>query len=192
VKECVSDTTWNQICKLTGCAAVLQSVDAREMRTWMGVLPGAARFVFSAPKWQGGQNYTTAIPTESGTVGNGWRDRETLAFLSILKTKSHATIGVNQGTDFSCLTWGSPRGTVVILNGEQVLFSAETTAKSLKGSTASKAMRTMHRGIPAVRDRAVRSAAKVVLESIFEADLEPDAYGYQPKRSAHDAIQNVH
>ena len=71
-----------------------------------------------------GQDYTTAIPTESGTVGNGWRDRETLAFLSIL-------------------------------NGEQVLFSAETTAKSLKGSTASKAMRTMCRGIRTVRDHVV-------------------------------------
>ena len=99
----------------------------------MGVLPGAARFVFSAPKWQGGQNYTTAIPTESGAVGDGWRDSETLAFLSILKTKSHATKRVNQGTDFSCLTWGSPRGTVVILNGEQALFSEETHCQIAEG-----------------------------------------------------------
>ena len=35
-------------------------------------------------------------------------------------------------------------------------------------------------------------AAKLVLEPILEADLEPDAYGYRPKRSAHDAIQKVH
>lgn len=28
--------------------------------------------------------------------------------------------------------------------------------------------------------------------SRFEADLEPDAYGYRPRRSAHDAIQKVH
>jgi RNA-directed DNA polymerase len=47
-------------------------------------------------------------------------------------------------------------------------------------------------GIPTVRDRVVQSAAKLVLEPIFEADLEPDAYGYRPKRSAHDAIQKVH
>jgi len=50
----------------------------------------------------------------------------------------------------------------------------------------------MCRGIPAVRDRVVQSGAKLVLEPIFEADLEPDAYGYRPKRSAHDAIQKVH
>ncbi len=38
----------------------------------------------------------------------------------------------------------------------------------------------------------MQTAAKLVLEPIFEADLEPDAYGYRPKRSAHDAIQKVH
>src|SRR5438128_5953393 len=42
------------------------------------------------------------------------------------------------------------------------------------------------------RDRVVQAAAKLLLEPIFEADLEPDAYGYRPKRSAHDAIQKVH
>lgn len=47
-------------------------------------------------------------------------------------------------------------------------------------------------GIPTVRDRVVQTAAKLVLEPIFEADLEPEAYGYRPKRSAQDAIREVH
>jgi RNA-directed DNA polymerase len=47
-------------------------------------------------------------------------------------------------------------------------------------------------GIPTIRDRTVQTAAKMVLEPIFEADLEPEAYGYRPGRSAHDAIQKVH
>jgi len=47
-------------------------------------------------------------------------------------------------------------------------------------------------GIPSIRDRVVQTAAKVVLEPIFEADLEPDAYGYRPKRSAKNAVQEVH
>ena len=47
-------------------------------------------------------------------------------------------------------------------------------------------------GIPCIKDRVVQTAAKVVLEPIFEADLEPNAYGYRPKRSAKDAIQEVH
>lgn len=47
-------------------------------------------------------------------------------------------------------------------------------------------------GIPTIRDRVVQTAAKLVLEPIFEADLEPCAYGYRPKRSARDAIKRVH
>lgn len=47
-------------------------------------------------------------------------------------------------------------------------------------------------GIPTVRDRVVQTAAKLVIEPIFEADLEPNAYGYRPKRSAQDAIREVH
>ena len=47
-------------------------------------------------------------------------------------------------------------------------------------------------GIPTVRDRVIQTAAKLVLEPIFEADLEPNAYGYRPKRSALDAIRTVH
>jgi len=47
-------------------------------------------------------------------------------------------------------------------------------------------------GIPTIRDRVVETAAKLVLEPIFEADLEDSAYGYRPGRSAADAIKEVH
>jgi RNA-directed DNA polymerase len=47
-------------------------------------------------------------------------------------------------------------------------------------------------GIPTIRDRVIQMAAKLVLEPIFEADFEDAAYGYRPKRSALDAIQEVH
>ncbi len=47
-------------------------------------------------------------------------------------------------------------------------------------------------GIPSIRDRVAQTAAKLVLEPIFEADLDPEAYGYRPKRSAQDAIRRVH
>src|ERR1035438_7118701 len=46
-------------------------------------------------------------------------------------------------------------------------------------------------GIPTVRDRVVQTAAKLLLEPIFEADFDPDAYGYRPKRSAQEAIRKV-
>lgn len=47
-------------------------------------------------------------------------------------------------------------------------------------------------GIPTIRDRVVQAAAKIVLEPIFEADFEDGAYGYRPRRSAVDAVKQVH
>src|ERR1700693_6106403 len=46
-------------------------------------------------------------------------------------------------------------------------------------------------GIPTIQDRVVQTAAKLVLEPIFEADMDPAAYGYRPGRSASEAIQAV-
>jgi RNA-directed DNA polymerase len=46
-------------------------------------------------------------------------------------------------------------------------------------------------GIPTIRDRVVQTAAKLVLEPIFEADLDPAAFGYRPQRSADQAIVAV-
>jgi group II intron reverse transcriptase/maturase len=43
--------------------------------------------------------------------------------------------------------------------------------------------------IPAVRDRIVQAALKIVLEPIFEADFAPCSFGFRPRRSAHDALQ---
>ena len=47
-------------------------------------------------------------------------------------------------------------------------------------------------GIPTIQDRVVQTAAKLVVEPIFEADLDPAAYGYRPGRSGTDAIKAVH
>ncbi len=46
-------------------------------------------------------------------------------------------------------------------------------------------------GIPTVRDRVVMTAAKIVLEPIFEADFLPSSFGFRPKRSAHQAIEAI-
>src|ERR1700687_3340503 len=47
-------------------------------------------------------------------------------------------------------------------------------------------------GIPTIRDRVGQTAVKSVGEPIFEADLDPAAYGYRPGRSGADAIKEVH
>jgi RNA-directed DNA polymerase len=46
-------------------------------------------------------------------------------------------------------------------------------------------------GIPTIRDRVIQTAAKLVLEPIFEADFEDNAYGYRPARGAVDAVKDV-
>jgi RNA-directed DNA polymerase len=46
-------------------------------------------------------------------------------------------------------------------------------------------------GIPCIKDRVAQMATVLVLEPIFEADLEPEQYGYRPGRSALDAVRQV-
>ena len=45
--------------------------------------------------------------------------------------------------------------------------------------------------IPAIRDRVVQGALKLILEPIFEADFQSGSYGYRPKRTAHQAVNRV-
>jgi RNA-directed DNA polymerase len=47
-------------------------------------------------------------------------------------------------------------------------------------------------GIPTITDRVVQTAAMLVLEPIFEADLQPEQYAYRPERGAQDAVRAVH
>src|SRR6516165_3527471 len=47
-------------------------------------------------------------------------------------------------------------------------------------------------GVPAIRDRVAQTAAVLVLEPIFEADLQPEQYAYQRDRGALDAVRQVH
>src|SRR3989449_1763908 len=46
-------------------------------------------------------------------------------------------------------------------------------------------------GIPAIRDRVVQGALKLILEPIFEADFHDGSYGYRPKRTAQQAVARV-
>jgi len=46
-------------------------------------------------------------------------------------------------------------------------------------------------GIPAMRDRALQALAKLALEPEWEANFEPNSYGFRPGRSCHDAIAMI-
>src|SRR4030042_5964746 len=45
--------------------------------------------------------------------------------------------------------------------------------------------------IPSIRDRIVQGAIKLILEPVFEADFQSGSFGYRPKRTAHQAIEQV-
>ncbi|MDP3749200.1 MAG: reverse transcriptase domain-containing protein, partial [Phenylobacterium sp.] len=45
--------------------------------------------------------------------------------------------------------------------------------------------------IPAIRDRVVQGALKLILEPVFEADFQPGSFGYRPKRMAKEAVNRV-
>jgi RNA-directed DNA polymerase len=47
-------------------------------------------------------------------------------------------------------------------------------------------------GVPAIKDRVAQTAAVLVLEPIFEADLQPEQYAYRADRSALDSVEHVH
>ena len=51
--------------------------------------------------------------------------------------------------------------------------------------------RTRPLSIPCVRDRVAMTAAKLVLEPVFEADFLPSSYGFRPRRSAHQACEVI-
>jgi len=46
-------------------------------------------------------------------------------------------------------------------------------------------------GIPTIRDRVAQMAVKLIIEPIFEADFCPNSYGFRPKKSAHDAVDDI-
>jgi RNA-directed DNA polymerase len=46
-------------------------------------------------------------------------------------------------------------------------------------------------GIPTLRDRVAQMAVKLIIEPIFEADFCEHSYGFRPRRSAHDAVDDI-
>ncbi|MDQ0899900.1 group II intron reverse transcriptase/maturase [Paenibacillus sp. V4I7] len=89
----------------------------------------------------------------------------------------------------------------IILEYGEEQFVRDTQQQLLEGTYRPKPVRrkdipkgdgkTRPLGIPVIRDRLVQMAAKIILEAIFEADFKDCSFGFRPKRSARQAIEEI-
>ena len=86
-----------------------------------------------------------------------------------------------------------------VKNCKQVSRNTPTGAVAVAPVTGSRPIPNVHCAqvqfaltVPAIKDRVAQTAAVLVLEPIFEADLQPEQYAYRSDRSALDAVRHVH
>jgi RNA-directed DNA polymerase len=98
------------------------------------------------------------------------------------------------GVDRTTIAQIEAEGIDVFLNGlQQELREGRYRPRPVRRVHIPKPGRSETRplGIPAVGDRVVQAAAKLVLEPIFEADFRGCSFGFRPKRSQHDALDAI-
>jgi retron-type reverse transcriptase len=99
------------------------------------------------------------------------------------------------GVTIASIEEGGTDGVKVFLDGLAAALMDKTyRPKALRRvhiPKSGKPGQTRPLGIPTVADRVVMSAAKIVLEPVFEADFSPQSFGFRPKRSAHQALEAI-
>ncbi len=107
---------------------------------------------------------------------------------------NHGAPGID-GVSIDSVEAGGTEGVRSFLDSLAAVVKAQRyrpqPLRRVKIPKAGKPGETRPLGIPTLRDRVLMSAAKLVLEPIFEADFSPASFGFRPKRSAHDALEVI-
>src|SRR6266699_5361702 len=95
------------------------------------------------------------------------------------------------GVTFEAIEESGAEGFLVQIRDELVINTYRPLPARKKEIPKDEGKKVRVLSIPAIRDRVVQGALKLILEPVFEADFQPGSYGYRPKRTAHGAIRRV-
>src|SRR5450432_1592405 len=95
------------------------------------------------------------------------------------------------GVTFDAIEEGGREGFLKQIREELVTHTYRPMRGRKKEITKDGGKKVRVLTIPAIRDRVVQGALKLILEPIFEAYFQPGSYGYRPKRTAHQAVNRV-
>jgi len=95
------------------------------------------------------------------------------------------------GVTFQAIEEDGTEGFLVQIRGELVTNTYRPMQARKKEIPKDGGTKVRTLSIPAIRDRVVQGALKLILEPIFEADFQAGSFGYRPKRTAHEAVARV-
>ena len=115
--------------------------------------------------------------------------RETLTEAYALAKKNNGAPGID-GVTFEAIEAG---GVDIFLEQirDELVKGAYRPLRSRKQAIPKVGGKVRVLSIPAIRDRVVQGALKLILEPVFEADFQDGSFGYRPRRTAHEAVHRV-
>jgi RNA-directed DNA polymerase len=115
---------------------------------------------------------------------------ETLREAYQMARSNHGAPGID-GVTFEAIEESGPESFLVQIRDELVTNTYRPMPARKKEISKDGGTKVRTLSIPAIRDRVVQGALKLILEPIFEADFQAGSFGYRPKRTAHEAVARV-